>query len=121
MLKRWKSFKYAFQGLISLIKDEPNARIHIFASLVVIISGVFFELTSFEWIGIFFSIGFVLSAEAFNTSIENLADFISPERNNAIKKVKDIAAAAVLVSALTAFIIGLIVFGPKLVGMIEVL
>jgi undecaprenol kinase/diacylglycerol kinase (ATP) len=113
-MKRLKSFKYAFNGLKILIKEEPNARIHLLASLVVITLSIVFEINLVEWLAVVFCIGFVLVAETFNTSLENISDFISPEKNEKIKTIKDLAAAAVLLSALTALTIGLIIFIPKI-------
>ena len=72
------------------------------------------NLSAEEWIVIAFAIGLVLAAEAINSSIEALADLVSPEYNEAIKRTKDLAAGAVLILAITAAIVGLIVFIPKL-------
>lgn len=113
-MKRLKSFKYAFNGLKILIKEEPNARIHLLASLLVVTLSIVLEINLMEWVAVVFCIGFVLVAETFNTSLENISDFISPEKNEKIKKIKDLAAAAVLLSALTALTIGLIIFLPKI-------
>ncbi len=113
-MKRLKSFKYAFNGLKTLIKEEPNARIHLLASLVAITLSIVLEINLSEWVAVVFCIGFVLVAETFNTSLENISDFISPEKNEKIKTIKDLAAAAVLLSALTALTIGLIIFIPKI-------
>lgn len=112
--KRLKSFKYAFNGLRILIKEEHNARIHLFATICVIIAGLFFNISMNEWIGVIFSIGLVFSLEIINSSIENIADFISPERHEMIKKIKDLSASGVLISSITALIIGLIIFIPKI-------
>lgn len=112
--KRLKSFKYAFNGLRILIKEEHNARIHLFATICVIIAGLFFNISMNEWIGVIFSIGLVFSLEIINSSIENIADFISPEKHEMIKKIKDLSASGVLISAITALIIGLIIFIPKI-------
>ncbi|MBN2893196.1 MAG: diacylglycerol kinase family protein [Bacteroidales bacterium] len=112
--KRLKSFKYAFNGLRILIKEEHNARIHLFAAICVIIAGLFFNISMNEWISVIFSIGLVFSLEIINSSIENIADFISPERHEMIKKIKDLSASGVLISAITALIIGLIIFIPKI-------
>jgi len=114
ILKRLKSFKYAFNGLRILIKEEHNARIHLLATICVIIAGVFFKISLNEWIAIVFSIGFVFSLEIINSSIENIADFISPEKHEMIKKIKDLSASGVLIGAITALIIGLIIFMPKI-------
>lgn len=110
------SFKHAFNGLIFLVRNEHNSRIHLtIASLVVILS-FYFKINAMEWIAVVFSIGFVFSAELINTSVEKLADFVCKEKNDNIKIIKDLAAAYVFVSALTAFIIGVVVFVPKIVA-----
>lgn len=112
--KRVKSFVFAFNGLKILFKEEHNSRIHLAATVIVIFASLFFELNTYEWIAIVFSIGLVLSAEIINTAIENIADFLTIENNNKIKVIKDLSAAAVLISTLTAFTIGLIIFLPKI-------
>ncbi len=112
--KRLKSFKYAFNGLMILVKEEHNARIHLFATICVVIAGFFLEISKIEWFAVIFAIGFVIALEIINSSIENIADFVSPEKHKRIKKIKDLSAAAVLVSAITAFVIGLLIFIPKL-------
>lgn len=112
--KRIKSFGFAFNGLRILFHEEHNSRIHFFASVLVVIAALFFKLNTDEWIAIIFSIGLVVTAEIINTAVENIADFLTTEQNNHIKKIKDLAAAAVLVSALTALTIGLIIFLPKI-------
>ncbi len=111
---RLKSFKYAFNGLKILIKEEHNARIHLFAAISAIGLGIFFNISICEWIAIVFAIGFVISLEIVNSAIENIADFISPQKHDKIKKIKDLAASAVLIAAFCALIIGLLVFFPKL-------
>ncbi|MFA7044156.1 MAG: diacylglycerol kinase family protein, partial [Bacteroidales bacterium] len=70
-----------------------------------------------EWVAVVFAIGLVLSLEAINTSMENLADFVSPEKHVWIKKIKDLSAAGVLMGAISAVIIGLIVFLPKIIAL----
>lgn len=117
IIKRIKSFQYAFHGLKILVKEEHNARIHFFAAICVLIAGIVFEISIFEWISVVFAIGFVVTLEIINSCIENISDFISPEKNNTIKKIKDLSAAGVLISAFTALIIGLIIFIPKIVAL----
>ena len=116
MKKRVLSFKYAIEGLLTLFKEEPNARIHAFATILVLSLGVYFKISITEWTLIIGCIGLVLFAEAINSSIEALADFVSPEKQPQIKKVKDLAAAAVLLTAITAAVIGAIIFFPKVGG-----
>ena len=111
-----KSFGHAFNGLKILFKEEYNARIHLLAAIAVVIAGFIFQISATEWIAIIFAIGFVLAMEAINSAIEGLADFVSPEKHEMIKKIKDLSAAGVLISALTALVIGLIVFVPKVWG-----
>jgi undecaprenol kinase/diacylglycerol kinase (ATP) len=113
--KRIKSFSYAFSGLRTLIKEEHNALLHLIAAIAVIVLGFLLEISTFEWIAIVFAIGFVFILELINTSIENIADFISPERHSTIKKIKDLAAGAVLIGAITALTIGCLIFIPKLI------
>ena len=115
--KRFKSFGYAYNGLKILILEEHNSRIHILAAIVAVIAGYFYQLSALEWIAIVFAIGLVIAFEIFNSAIENISDFISPGQDDRIKKIKDLSAAGVLVGAITAAIIGLIVFVPKIIGL----
>lgn len=117
--KRAKSFTYAFSGIKLLIKEEHNALIHLFAAIVAIGMGVAFEITSVEWIFVVVSIGLVFSAELFNTAIEHLCNYISPMNNVVIKKVKDLAAAGVLMVAIAALVVGVIIFVPKIVELLS--
>ncbi len=79
--KRLKSFVFAFNGFKILFREEHNALIHLVATIVVISASIVFDLNTTEWIAIIFSIGFVLTAEIFNTAIENIADFLTTEKN----------------------------------------
>ena len=109
-----KSFGYAGNGIRLMIKQEQNSKIHLIAILLVIVMGLFFHISAFEWLSIVLVSGGVFTAEAFNTSIEALSDTIAPEYNKNIKQVKDFAAGAVLVVSVTAIIVGLIIFLPKI-------
>jgi diacylglycerol kinase len=115
---RFKSFKFAFNGIRILFFNEHNAWIHLAATVLVIIAGIAFKISLLEWAAIFIAIGLVFTSEAINTSIEKLSDFVSPEKRSSIKEVKDLASAGVLISAITALIIGLIVFVPKILALI---
>jgi diacylglycerol kinase len=112
---RIKSIGYAFEGLKTLFKEEPNALIHGSITLIVIIAGFYFEVSNTEWIALLFAIGLVFGLELINTAIENICNLISIERNEQIKKIKDLSAAAVLVAAVISVIIGVIVFIPKII------
>ena len=93
-----------------------NARIELFILTVVMIAGFVFKIRVNEWITIILVSGLVLAAEAFNSAIENLANAISLRQfDSKIKKIKDLAASGVLISAVCAFVIGLIIFIPYIV------
>lgn len=112
--KRLRSFRFAFNGIRLLVTCEHNAWIHCFIAACVIITGCIVKLSATEWIAIAMAIGMVLAAEAFNSAIEALADAVSPDYNEAIKRTKDLAAGAVLLLAIASALIGLIIFIPKL-------
>jgi diacylglycerol kinase len=112
--QRLRSFAYAFNGLKILLKEEHNARLHLIAATVAVIAGVVLNISAMEWIAIVFATAFVITTEIINSSIENMADFISPEKHEKIKKIKDLAAAGVLISAVAALIVGMIIFLPKI-------
>ena len=116
--KRIKSFSYAFKGLYDLVKSEPNARIHLVATIAAVSAGIFFRISNVEWCIILIVIALVWAAEAINTVIEKLADHLFPEYHETARLAKDIAAGAVLVCAIVALICGLIVFLPKLVSIV---
>ncbi len=113
---RLKSFSYAFQGFKVLIGNEHNARIHIFAAIIAIIAGIALKISSLEWIIVIVSISLVLAAEAFNSALEYLCNFVSPQYHELIKKIKDLSALAVLFIAIAAFASGLIIFLPKIIN-----
>jgi diacylglycerol kinase (ATP) len=108
------SFRYAFNGIRILFTWERNARIHLVIFCCVVAAGFFFSLTALEWIVIIIIGNLVFAMEAINTSIEILSDAVSPEINPQIKLVKDIAAGAVLLTAIAAIVVGFIVFLPKI-------
>jgi len=80
------SFKYAFKGLYYLFKEEHNAQIHLIATITVLIFGWVLKISQTEWFIILLLIGFVFSAELINSSIENICDLVSPEKNDYVKK-----------------------------------
>lgn len=112
--KRLISFIFAFKGIYELIRSEPNARIHLLATIVAIVAGFFLNISPIEWCIIVFAIAIVWATEAFNTVLEKLSDHLFPEYNQIAGIVKDISAGAVLISSFAALIVGLIIFLPKL-------
>lgn len=111
---RLKSFRFAFNGIRVLFFTEHNAWVHLAAALSVIIAGMALKISISEWVAVLLATGMVFASEALNTSIEKLSDFVSPEKQKSIKEVKDLAAAGVLISSITALLIGLLVFLPKI-------
>ncbi len=112
--KRLNSFRYAFQGIGRLFRTQPNARIHLFATVTVVLAGIYFTITTVEWCLVALSIAGVLSAEAFNTAIEDLTDLASPEQHPLAGHAKDLAAGAVLLIAIGAATVGALIFLPKI-------
>jgi diacylglycerol kinase len=111
-----KSFGYAFEGLWTAIKTERNIKIHLVAAVLAIILGLWLGLSPAKWCLVAFAIGFVLVSELFNTAIERLSDEAGNGNHSpSIKAVKDISAAAVLISALTALVIGILVLFVPLI------
>ena len=111
---RAMSLRYAVEGVIKFFSTEHNARIHLVATVLVIIISIVFPVSNTEAIALAIVTGLVWSAELFNTAIERMADRISLDRDHAIKYIKDISAAAVLVMAIIAVITAGIIFIPKL-------
>ena len=110
---RIKSFGYAWSGIIYFFRTEHNARIHLAATIVVMVLSFLFKLSRTELMIILFSNGFVWVTEMLNTAIEKTIDFVSTERHQKIRIIKDISAGAVLVAAISAALAGLIIFIPK--------
>jgi diacylglycerol kinase (ATP) len=107
------SFRFAINGIKGFFRQEHNARIHLAATVAVFIAAGWLRLSGMEIILLVIVTGFVWSAEIFNTAIERIMDFISQEHHPEVKLIKDLAAAAVFIAALIAFITGVIIFIPK--------
>lgn len=108
--KRAKSFTHAGRGILILLKGTPNVWIHVGALITVVALGFYFRITTTEWIVLILACGFVFVSEAFNTALEVDINLTSPEYHPYARDVKDIAAGAVLISAITACIVGIIIF-----------
>jgi len=111
---RANSFRFAWEGITKFIVGEHNAWIHLAATIMIFLLAIWLRVSSHEIIALVIVAGFVWSAEVFNTAVEKMMDFISPAFHPKVKLIKDLAAAAVLIAALTAFITGAIIFIPKL-------
>jgi diacylglycerol kinase len=119
LVARAKSFTHAFRGIGVLVKSTHNFWIHIFVAIVVIKMGYIFKISQTEWILIVFAIGFVMVTEAINTAIEIDIDLTSPNYHPYARDTKDVAAGAVLISAMIAIIVGLIIFLPKVIALLK--
>jgi diacylglycerol kinase (ATP) len=115
--KLFRSFGFAFNGIHDLIQSEQNARVHLFMSFCVIVAGFLFGLSAMEWCMVALCIGMVFAAEAFNTVIEKLTDHLFPHRHETARVAKDIAAGAVLFTAVMAAVCGILIFLPKLMNL----
>ena len=115
MKKRFNSFKYAFKGILILMRNQPNFRIQVVLYIVVVIAGLAFNLSKFDWLYLIVAMGLVITLEAINSAIEYTIDFISPEHHPMAGKIKDVSAAAVLLASLTTLIIGIIIFAPYVI------
>ena len=116
--KRLHSFRYAFAGLGVLLREEHNSWIHTLAAVLVVIAGFVFHIRPWEWIAIVIVIGMVFAAEIINSSLERTADFVKAERDDRKRDIKDLGAAAVLVCAISAAVVGMIVFLPKIINLV---
>ena len=117
---RLKSFLHALRGAVTLIGTQHNARVHAVATVVVLVAGLWLKVSLIEWALLITAIALVWIAEALNTALEFLADEITRERRDRIKKAKDVAAFGVLVSALAAATLGVIVFLPYFVQLTKI-
>ncbi|HZK09114.1 MAG TPA: diacylglycerol kinase family protein [Bacteroidales bacterium] len=114
--QRISSFGYAFKGLRYLLVTQHNARIHLVATILVIAAAFYFRLAAAEWILLLIVVGMVWAAEAINTALELLIDLVSPQKHPLAGHAKDVAAAAVLITAIIAALVGVILFLPHIIN-----
>ena len=111
-----RSFGYAFAGIAYILRTQRNARIELGVGLAAIVLGSWLGLTSLEWAVLAITIALVLALEWINTSLELAVTLASPERHPSAKAAKDVAAACVLLGAITSVVVGLLLFAPRLVS-----
>lgn len=111
---RLRSFGYAFSGIYFMLRTQHNAWLHLVATILVLVSSVALKLSTADWRWIIIAIFLVWATEAFNTAVEYVCDMVAPDYNLAVKHAKDIAAGAVLLSAVSAAFIGILTFWPYL-------
>lgn len=115
---RIKSFVYAFTGAYKLVTTEHSIMVQFGIGVIVTIAGFFFNITATEWMLQTLAVGMVLGVEGINTAIEKIADFIHPQYHEKIGFIKDISAGAVFFVAVAALTVGVIIYYPKLVGLL---
>jgi diacylglycerol kinase (ATP) len=116
---RVRSFRHAIGGIGRMIRCQHNAWIHAAVTLIVIGGGLFFDLPARDWCWVILALATVWTAEALNTAFEFLADAASPEFHPLVRDAKDVAAGAVLITAVGATIIGVIIFWPHVAAFIR--
>ena len=114
MKKIISSVGYAIQGIKQAFKTELNFKLELACTVLCIVAGYYFKLSANEWSIVFLTIGLVLSMELINTAIEKTCNLYSTEKNNLIKQIKDISAAGTFIATIVAFIVGAIIFLPKI-------
>lgn len=112
--KRLKAFKYAFKGAFLLLRNEASIQVQTAIAILITCAGFYFEISKTEWMFQILAIGLVISIEGLNTVAEEIADFVHPDFHNRIGFIKDIAAGAVFIAAVSAIAIGCIIYIPKL-------
>lgn len=109
-----QAFVNAYKGVRFVFRTQRNAKIHLLISVIIILLGVFFHITSMQWVAISLAIGLVWAAECMNTAVEKLTDLASPEYHILARIAKDCAAAAVLMASIASVAVGLFIFLPRL-------
>ena len=112
---RWRSIGFAFRGIRTMLVTQHNARIHLVATLVACFLAFALGISRFEWCAVVVAIVAVWTAEALNTALEMLCAVASPEFHPLVERAKDIAAGAVLISALGSVALAILIFGPRIV------
>jgi diacylglycerol kinase (ATP) len=115
MHKHAISFKHAGQGIWTAIQTQTNLRIHFIAAAIIFLLSVFYHLSHTDILVLVLTVMVVIFAEMVNTAIEFLADAVTLEHDPFIKQAKDVAAGGVLISAIFALLIGLLIFGSKII------
>ena len=107
-----KSFIYASRGLSKAFREEQNLRVQAVIAIIILVAGSFLRISPIEWCLLIFVIGLVILMELANSAVERIADVLKPRIHSYVKEIKDITAAAVMISALMSIAVGLIIFIP---------
>lgn len=112
---RLRSFRFAVSGILAFLRSEPNGRIHLAATVIVVVLAIWQRCTATEWALLTFAMSLVWVAEMLNSAVEKIMDHLHPGRHDAVKWIKDVAAGAVLVAAIGAAAVGALIFIPKFI------
>lgn len=113
-----KAFSHAFNGLFYFLAHDRNGKLHLIACLLVSFLGIYFKVSANEWSILLLCFALVISLEMCNHALENLCNLVHPDHHPLVKTVKDVAAAAVLWSAIISAAIGMVIFIPKIMALI---
>lgn len=112
----FRKFMYAINGFIISLKEEKSLVIHLSFAIISLIIAVILQLSPIGWAILVLTIGLVISSELMNTAIENVVDIVTFKFNYSAKKIKDVAAAATLILAVIAIVVGLLLFIPRIIS-----
>lgn len=110
-----KSFANAFAGMAYFFTNDRNGKIHLAITVIVIAASVALQVSAIEWMIVLLCIALVISLEMLNSALEKLCDLVEPNYHSTIKVIKDVSAAAVVLSAIISVVIGVIIFLPKII------
>lgn len=113
VINRLKSITYAFKGAFILVSTEASIKVQFFIGILMTVAGFYFNISTTEWLIQISAIGLIMALEGVNTAIEEIADFVHPDYHVKIGLIKDISAGAVFIFAITAIILGCIIYIPK--------
>lgn len=116
LIHQIKSFGYAVEGILFSFKKGIHFKFHVLATIIVVVSGVIYKVSTFEWLVLILIISAVISSEAINTAIEEACDVLHPEHHPGARLAKHCAAGGVLILSIAALFIGIIIFAPKIFG-----
>jgi diacylglycerol kinase len=116
--KKLHNIRFAWNGVKIAWREEFSFQVQVVAMVAALVLGYFFRVTPIEWITLILTIGFVLSAEAFNTALEELCDKFKSDHDPHIAKIKDLSAAAVLIASAAALVVGAVIFAPRVFSLL---
>lgn len=118
MSRFFNGFRFAWNGIVVAFKEQPNLKLHVLIACVVVVAGLYFRITDTEWAVLIICISLVIALELINSAIEYLVDLVTLERRPLAGKIKDIAAGAVLVTAIGAAVVGVVVFYKYVISLL---